>query len=78
MYELALRLGLTLTVGQCYVYSGHENGILGLALSPDDVFLASGSRETTLDIWRLSDRELSHGITGNCTDIRVSTAYTGN
>jgi WD40 repeat protein len=54
--------------------SGHTDGVLAVAFSPDGQWLASGSRDRTVRLWQVSDGTLMRTLSGH-TDHVTSVAF---
>ena len=45
---------------------GHSNWVLRVVFSPNGEYLASGSRDNTIGVWRVSSGERIKTLTGHC------------
>ena len=55
------------------VFKGHRKAVHALALSPDEVFLASASEDTTLILWRVATGEYHRTLRGHTAPVRSVT-----
>lgn len=59
------------------VEQGHANGVMSLALSPDETLLATGGSDKTIRLWSLQSRSLLRVLTGH-TNLVTSLAFASN
>lgn len=52
------------------VLTGHEDGVLALALSPQDNVIVSGSRDRTIRIWSMADGTCVRTLVGHARSVR--------
>lgn len=58
-----------------HMLAGHTDEVTALALNPGDFRLASGSRDHTVRVWNLSERELVTSIEGHTDWVRRLTFH---